>query len=59
VEARIPAETREALAAMGHEVSVWPDMEWRAGAVDGVMVDADGTRWAAADPRRGAHAVAV
>jgi gamma-glutamyltranspeptidase/glutathione hydrolase len=58
-EGRIPAETREALAGLGHEVSTWPDMEWRAGAVDAVMVDDDGTRWAAADPRRGAHAVAV
>jgi gamma-glutamyltranspeptidase/glutathione hydrolase len=59
VEGRIPAETRDALAGLGHDVSVWPDMEWRAGAVDAVMVDGDGTRWAAADPRRGAHAVAV
>ena len=58
-EGRIAAETREALAGLGHDVSVWPDMEWRAGAVDAVMVDDDGTRWAAADPRRGAHAVAV
>jgi hypothetical protein len=44
---------------VGHDVSVWPDMEWRAGAVDGVMIDDEGTRCAAADPRRGAHAVAV
>ncbi|HYE94121.1 MAG TPA: gamma-glutamyltransferase [Terriglobales bacterium] len=58
VEGRIAAETREALAAMGHDVSVWPDLEWRAGAVDAVMVDGEGTRWAAADPRRGAHAIA-
>jgi gamma-glutamyltranspeptidase/glutathione hydrolase len=59
IERRIPVETRDALAAMGHQVAEWPDFEWRAGAVDGVMVDAEGTRWAAADPRRGAHAIAV
>jgi gamma-glutamyltranspeptidase/glutathione hydrolase len=59
VERRVPGETRQALAAMGHDVAEWPDMEWRAGAVDGVMVDEAGTRWCAADPRRGAHAVAV
>jgi gamma-glutamyltranspeptidase/glutathione hydrolase len=57
VERRIPAETRQALAALGHQVSEWPDFEWRAGAVDAVMVDDAGTRWAAADPRRGAHAI--
>ena len=58
-ERRIPVETRQALAALGHEVAEWPDFEWRAGAVDGVMVDAEGMKWAAADPRRGAHAIAV
>ena len=57
-ERRIPAETRQALADLGHEVSEWPELEWRAGAVDGVMVDDEGTRWAAADPRRGAQAIA-
>jgi len=58
VEGRIPAETREALAARGHEVAVWPDWEWRAGAVCAVQVGPDGTRWGGADPRRGSHAVA-
>jgi gamma-glutamyltranspeptidase/glutathione hydrolase len=58
VEARIPHETREALAEMGHDVTVWPDWEWRAGAVCGVRVAADGARWAGADPRRGSHAIA-
>src|SRR5206468_3001255 len=33
VERRIPKETRDALAARGHEVSEWPEWEWRAGAV--------------------------
>jgi gamma-glutamyltranspeptidase/glutathione hydrolase len=56
-ERRLSRETRDALAGMGHEMAEWPNFEWRAGAVCGVMVDADGTRWAAADPRRGAHAI--
>jgi gamma-glutamyltranspeptidase/glutathione hydrolase len=56
-ERRIPAETRQALRDLGHEVAEWPEFEWRAGAVDAVMVDDAGTRWAAADPRRGAQAI--
>jgi len=58
VEERIPQETRAALAALGHDVSLWPAWEWRAGAVCAVKVGADGARWTAADPRRGAHAIA-
>jgi gamma-glutamyltranspeptidase / glutathione hydrolase len=58
IEGRIPRETRDALAAIGHDVSVWPDWEWRAGAVDAVLVDEDGVRWGGADPRRGALAIA-
>jgi gamma-glutamyltranspeptidase/glutathione hydrolase len=56
-ERRIPRETRDALAALGHEVTEWPDWEWRAGAVCAVLVGPGGTRWGAADPRRGAHAI--
>jgi gamma-glutamyltranspeptidase/glutathione hydrolase len=58
VERRIPKETRDALAARGHDVSEWPEWEWRAGAVCAVRVAEDGTRWTGADPRRGAHAIA-
>jgi gamma-glutamyltranspeptidase/glutathione hydrolase len=58
VEGRIPRETRDALGALGHDVSLWPDWEWRAGAVDAVLVAEDGARWGGADPRRGAHAIA-
>jgi gamma-glutamyltranspeptidase/glutathione hydrolase len=58
VESRIPRETREALAGLGHVVSEWSEWEWRAGAVCGVRVGEDGARWGAADPRRGAHAIA-
>ena len=57
-ERRIPGETRDALAAMGHEMVEWPEWEWRAGAVCAVLVGPEGTRWAGADPRRGAHAIA-
>jgi gamma-glutamyltranspeptidase / glutathione hydrolase len=58
LEERIPQQTRDALAALGHDVAAWPPWEWRAGAVCGVKVGADGTRWTLADPRRGAHAIA-
>jgi gamma-glutamyltranspeptidase/glutathione hydrolase len=58
VERRIPKDTRDALAALGHGVSEWPDWEWRAGAVCAVKVGPDGTRWAGADPRRGSLAIA-
>ena len=57
-EQRIPKETREALVALGHTVADWPEWEWRAGAVCAVRVGPDGARWAGADPRRGAHAIA-
>jgi gamma-glutamyltranspeptidase / glutathione hydrolase len=58
VERRIARETREALAERGHEISEWPEWEWRAGAVCAVKVGADGTRWGGADPRRGALSIA-
>jgi gamma-glutamyltranspeptidase / glutathione hydrolase len=56
-ERRLPADTRAALAAMGHDVAEWTDWEWRAGAVMAVKVGPDNTRWTAADPRRGSHAI--
>jgi gamma-glutamyltranspeptidase/glutathione hydrolase len=58
VEGRIPRETRDALAALGHGVAEWSDWEWRAGAVCAVQVGPENTRWTGADPRRGAHAIA-
>ena len=57
-ESRLPRETRDGLAALGHDVAAWPEWEWRAGAVCGVRVSAEGARWAGADPRRGAHPIA-
>jgi gamma-glutamyltranspeptidase/glutathione hydrolase len=58
IERRIPRETRDALAALGHVVAEWPEFEWRAGAVCAVRVGPDATRWAGADPRRGSLAIA-
>jgi gamma-glutamyltranspeptidase/glutathione hydrolase len=57
-ERRIPRETRDGLAALGHEVAEWPDWEWRAGAVCAVKVGPEGTRWGGADPRRGTLSIA-
>ena len=37
IERRMPAATRAGLAERGHEVSEWPEWEWRAGAVCGVQ----------------------
>jgi gamma-glutamyltranspeptidase/glutathione hydrolase len=58
-ERRLPRETLDALAARGHDVIEWPDWEWRAGAVCAIRITDDGARWTGADPRRGAHAIAV
>ena len=58
VERRIAKDTRDALAARGHDVNEWPEWEWRAGAVCAVRIAEDGARWTGADPRRGAHAIA-
>ena len=57
IERRMPAATREALAALGHVVSEWPEWDWRAGAVCAIVVGPDGTRHGGADPRRGGHAI--
>ena len=62
IEARIPAAVRNELARRGHEISLWPEWEFDAGAVaiagrlelggcDGPVLAA------AADPRRSAYAV--
>jgi gamma-glutamyltranspeptidase/glutathione hydrolase len=57
-ERRIAKDTRDALTELGHEVSEWPEWEWRAGAVCAVKVGPEGTRWGGADPRRGAMSIA-
>ena len=58
IESRIGADTCHALAELGHQISEWPEWEWRAGAVCAVKVGPDGTRWGGADPRRGALSIA-
>ncbi|HMB36702.1 MAG TPA: gamma-glutamyltransferase family protein [Methylomirabilota bacterium] len=56
-ESRLSPDTRNALAALGHNVADWPDWDWRAGAVCCVMVGPDGVLSGGADPRRGALAI--
>src|SRR3989441_12892573 len=53
VEGRIPRETRDALAAIGHDVSVWPDWEWRGGGGDAGLGGGGGGGVGGARPRRG------
>ena len=57
-ERRLPRDTRDGLVALGHDVLDWPEWEWRAGAVCGVKIGPEGTRWGGADPRRGALSIA-
>ena len=62
VEAGNPAETREELAARGHEVHIWPEWEFDAGGVS-LALDLEPPRGgrrvlaAGADPRRICYAV--
>ena len=61
LEARIPPEVRDELAARGHDVTVWPAFEFDAGgvslALDLVEPTQDGrVLAAAADPRRSTYA---
>jgi gamma-glutamyltranspeptidase/glutathione hydrolase len=58
LEGRIPEAVAAALGARGHAVHRWTDWEWRAGGVCLARVDAQGVRWAAADPRRDSYAMA-
>jgi gamma-glutamyltranspeptidase/glutathione hydrolase len=56
-ESRLSAETRAALAGLGHSMAEWPDWDWRAGAVCCVVAGAGGVLMGGADPRRGALAI--
>ncbi len=59
LEGRIPAEVREALTHLGHEVQVLPDWTMFVGGGQGIMVDPDsGAFLAGADPRRDGYALA-
>lgn len=58
LETRIPRETGEALASLGHDVKWWPELEWRAGAVCAIRVNPEtGVLEGGADPRRLAYAL--
>lgn len=63
VESRVPESTLEALAALGHDVRVWPPLEFEAGSVGMIrqVPAADGggrpSLRAGADPRRAAYAL--
>jgi gamma-glutamyltranspeptidase/glutathione hydrolase len=60
IESRIPAETRAALAARGHDVVVLDAWDWHVGGGQGVARDPDtGVLSAGADPRRDGQAVAI
>jgi gamma-glutamyltranspeptidase/glutathione hydrolase len=56
-ERSIVPETRAALGDLGHQVAEVPERDWRAGAVCAVFIRPDGSLMAAADPRRGSHAI--
>lgn len=58
LEAPIGNAAGDALAARGHDVKWWPEIEWRAGAVCAIVRDEKtGVMSAAADPRRPAYAL--
>jgi gamma-glutamyltranspeptidase/glutathione hydrolase len=56
-ETRLPAATREALAARGYDIEWVADWTWRVGGMQGLTVDAaSGWLGAGADPRRNGYA---
>ena len=56
--AGIGHEFARQLAARGHDLKWWPEIEWRAGAVCAILKDEKtGVVSAAADPRRPAYAL--
>src|SRR2546422_6252646 len=55
-ERRIPRETLDALAALGHSVAEWPEWEWRAGAAGAGAGGAGGTPGGGAGPPPGGPA---
>jgi gamma-glutamyltranspeptidase/glutathione hydrolase len=60
VEGRIPPATRQALAALGHQVNVVEDWSWVVGGGQGIRRDPDsGALQGGADPRRDGYALAL
>jgi gamma-glutamyltranspeptidase/glutathione hydrolase len=60
LENRIASSTADGLAALGHQVAPWGEIEWRAGAVCAIRVNPDtGLLEGGADPRRPCYALGV
>lgn len=58
IEARIPADIRDALAELGHVIEAWPERTRKAGALCAIRIDAEtGFLHAGADFRRAAYAM--
>ena len=58
LEAALARDVGAALRAWGHGVETVDDEHWQMGSACVIRVDADGVRWAAADPRRDSYALA-
>jgi len=59
-EARIPADTRTALAGRGHQVNAIDEWSWIVGGGQGIVRDREtGALMAGADPRRDGYALAI
>jgi gamma-glutamyltranspeptidase/glutathione hydrolase len=57
-EARIPAATRDALAALGHTIHVLPPWSTAVGGGHGILIDPRSrARLGGADPRRDGYAI--
>jgi len=60
LESRIDRSTVASLAALGHKVAPWTEIDWRAGAVCAIRVNpGTGLLEGAADPRRPCYALGV
>ncbi|MEJ0071990.1 MAG: gamma-glutamyltransferase [Pseudomonadota bacterium] len=58
LEGRIDPATGDALSAMGHKVTRWPDWNWLAGAICAIVADRKtGLLRGGADPRRASYAL--
>ena len=58
IERRVSADTRAALAAMGHTLRALPDFSAAVGGMQGILVDLNkGTMAGGADPRRAGYAI--
>ncbi len=60
LESRFEPSVSAQLSKLGHKVSLWPDVEWRAGAVCAIRVNQkEGLLEGGADPRRPCYALGV